>query len=120
MYFPYLRGRQYELLAIGELIDNNLLNDHVIPVVEPVKLSFTLIHVMEKFIKAKHPIAIISNPAVGNFFLDWKDIGEKSEETSYKNKFIELYKEEQIIKSVIMKNDINTTFDSWEKNAKEG
>lgn len=24
MYFPYLRGRQYELLAIGELIDNNL------------------------------------------------------------------------------------------------
>lgn len=46
MYSPYLRGRQYELLAIGELIDNNLLNDHVIPVVEPVKLSFTLIHVM--------------------------------------------------------------------------
>jgi len=116
MYFPYLRGRQYELLAIGELIDNNLLNDHVIPVVEPVKLSFTLIHVMEKFIKAKHPIAIISNPAVGNFILDWKDIGEKSKETSYKNKFIGLYKEEQIIKSVIMKNDINTTFDSWEKN----
>ncbi|NLH37708.1 MAG: sce7725 family protein [Thermotogaceae bacterium] len=80
MYFPYLRGRQYELLAIGELIDNNLLNDHVIPVVEPVKLSFTLIHVMEKFIKAKHPIAIISNPAVGNFFLDWKDIGEESKQ----------------------------------------
>ena len=29
MYFPYLRGRQYELLAIGELIDNNLLPEEL-------------------------------------------------------------------------------------------
>ena len=40
MYFPYLRGRQYELLALRELATNHLLGDYVTPIVEPVKLSF--------------------------------------------------------------------------------
>ena len=43
MYFPYVRGRQYELLALRELVEKNLLTDFVIPIVEPVKLSPTLV-----------------------------------------------------------------------------
>ena len=43
MYFPYLRGRQYELLALRELVKNNLLGEHIIPIIEPVKLSSTLV-----------------------------------------------------------------------------
>ena len=38
MYFPYFRGRQYELLALKELVKYSLLGKSVIPVVEPVKL----------------------------------------------------------------------------------
>ena len=38
MYFPYIRGRQYELLALSELATNNLLNNCIIPIVKPVKL----------------------------------------------------------------------------------
>ena len=39
MYFPYVRGRQYELLALRELATNNLLGDYVTPIIEPVKLE---------------------------------------------------------------------------------
>lgn len=56
MYFPYVRGRQYELLALRELATNNLLGDYVTPIIEPVKLSPTLVNVMAEFIKVKHPI----------------------------------------------------------------
>lgn len=41
MYFPYLRGRQYELLALRELVSRGLISNKVIPIVEPVKLSTT-------------------------------------------------------------------------------
>ena len=36
-YYPYLRGRQYELLALRELLAGGLLSAQVIPVIEPVK-----------------------------------------------------------------------------------
>lgn len=34
MYFPYLRGRQYELIALRELLENNKLSNNVIPIIE--------------------------------------------------------------------------------------
>ncbi len=39
MYFPYFRGRQYELLALKELAAKSLISSFVVPVIEPVKLS---------------------------------------------------------------------------------
>lgn len=67
MYLPYLRGRQYELLAIRELLENSLLGLHVMPVIEPIKLSFTLLKTLESFRDAHQPIAVVQNPQVGNF-----------------------------------------------------
>lgn len=67
MYLPYLRGRQYELLAIRELLENSLLGIHVIPVIEPIKLSFTLLKTLESFRDAHQLIAVVQNPQVGNF-----------------------------------------------------
>lgn len=79
MYFPYLRGRQYELLALIELAKLGLLSKSVIPVVEPVKLvrkdekyvtpykMITTFNIMmQEFTKIEHPIAIIYNPSVGD------------------------------------------------------
>lgn len=51
MYFPYVRGRQYELLALRELVTKDLLSTNILPVVEPVKLSSTLSKTMEEFVK---------------------------------------------------------------------
>lgn len=67
MYFPYLRGRQYELIALRDLLDNNRLSKNVIPIIEPVKLTSTLINTLEKFKTTNTSCALILNPAVGSF-----------------------------------------------------
>lgn len=115
MYFPYVRGRQYELLALRELATNNLLGDFVTPIVEPVKLSPTLVNVMAEFIKAKHPISIIRNPAVGTFMSDWQDVQEKSKEAGYKQRFIDQYGDSVIIKSLIMQRNAKSLLEFWDK-----
>lgn len=115
MYFPYVRGRQYEILALRELAVNNLLGEHVIPIVEPVKLSPTLINVMAEYIKVQHPIAIIRNPTVGTFLKDWKDVKNDTKEAEYKQRFSDQYNDSLIIKSVIMQRNAQSLLDHWDK-----
>lgn len=115
MYFPYVRGRQYELIALRELAVNNLLGAHVTPIVEPVKLSHTLVSVMAEFIKVIHPIAIIRNPTVGTFMSDWQDVKEKSKEAGYKQLFTEQYEDQTIIKSLIMQGNAKLQLEFWDK-----
>jgi len=67
MYYPYLRGRQYELIALREMNKKNLLGSHIVPVVEPVKASSTLLSVLQDFTEHNKQIALIKNPKVGNF-----------------------------------------------------
>ncbi|GHV29827.1 hypothetical protein FACS1894167_09700 [Synergistales bacterium] len=67
MYFPYLRGRQYELLALKELVKGGLLGSHIIPVVEPIKLTSTFEGTFQAFFDAELPLALIFNPSVGDF-----------------------------------------------------
>lgn len=38
MYFPYFRGRQYELLALKELATKKLISSAIVPIIEPVKI----------------------------------------------------------------------------------
>jgi hypothetical protein len=67
MYFPYLRGRQYELLALKELARGGLFGSHVIPVVEPIKVSSTFEGTVRTFFDLNLPLALIFNPAVGDY-----------------------------------------------------
>lgn len=117
MYFPYVRGRQYELLALRELAANNLLGNYVTPIVEPVKLSPTLVNLMAEYIKAKHPISIIRNPAVGTFMSDWQDVQEQSKEAGYKQRFSDQYEDSAIIKSLIMQRNAKSLLDFWDKHS---
>ena len=73
MYYPILRGRQNELLSIKELLKHSRLSNRIIPVVEPVKLSATLVSTAEAFSDAKHPFVLIRNPQVGAFNSDTKN-----------------------------------------------
>ena len=73
MYYPLLRGRQNELLAIKELVEHSALSSQVIPIIEPVKLSATLVNTIETFIKAKHQLVLVCNPGVGSFYTDTKN-----------------------------------------------
>ena len=52
MYFPYLRGRQNELLCLRELLDRNKLSNTIVPVIEPVRCNSTFFTTIKKFIEA--------------------------------------------------------------------
>lgn len=70
MYFPYLRGRQNELIAIRELVEAKRLSDRIIPIIEPVKVSSTLVKTLTVFNKADKKIVYIVNPVVGSYLSD--------------------------------------------------
>ncbi len=111
MYFPYVRGRQYELLALRELVASNLLSSKILPVVEPVKLSSTLSKTMEEFIKRERKVAIICNPAVGSFGSDMLD----EDKDSNKQKFLELIDDSSIVKAQMMKKGSDKLINNWER-----
>lgn len=113
MYFPYLRGRQYELLALRELVSRDLLSTNILPVVEPVKLSSTLSKTMDEFVKRERNLAIVCNPAVGSFNSDMRD----DEKDINRQRFLDLLDNPFIIKSHIMKSDSKAQILSW-KNSK--
>lgn len=83
MYFPYLRGRQFELLAIRELIEKGLISEKVVPIIEPVKVSATLLKTIEVAEKKGKAIALITNPKVGSFLNNLKDIKNESFYSAY-------------------------------------
>ncbi|WP_409274844.1 sce7725 family protein [Neobacillus sp. SCS-31] len=77
MYFPYLRGRQYELLALRELAQNDLIGAKVTPIIEPIKPSATLTKTILEYIDTNKEIAFITNPLVGNFFDDFNALKDE-------------------------------------------
>ncbi len=70
MYFPYLRGRQFELIAIRELSEKGKLSNFIVPIIEPVKLSSTLSNTIQICNNNGNKIAIVVNPQVGSLLLD--------------------------------------------------
>lgn len=66
MYFPYLRGKQYELLALKELIGLPLNPEKIIPIIEPVTFNTSSLEsALKKLSQAGIRIQLIVNPEVG-------------------------------------------------------
>jgi hypothetical protein len=66
MYFPYLRGKQNELFALGELANKINLKRQIIPIVEPVRKNMDQIVRLNKYYTAySTPYILIVNPQVG-------------------------------------------------------
>lgn len=93
MYLPIFRGRQYELLALREVVSANLIGDNIIPIIEPVKVSSTLIKTIRTFIDNRRFIAIILNPCVGS----WEKEKVKDGNQYVISDFEELIKSEYVI-----------------------
>ena len=62
MYFPYLRGRQFELIALRELLEKDRISEKIIPIVEPINPTSTLLKTLKVFLEKKRKIAIVQNP----------------------------------------------------------
>lgn len=67
VYLPYLRGKQFELIALRDLVEKGLLSDKVIPIIEPIKLTSTLKSTLAKFVENEKKIGIIFNPQISEF-----------------------------------------------------
>lgn len=68
MYFPYMRGKQYEWIALRELSELISNNKQIIPIIEPVKKNFSSSNrSLEIFEVDEMPFIIIINPTVGEF-----------------------------------------------------
>ena len=65
MYFPYLRGKQFELIALRELVD--ILNPgKVIPIIEPLKRNTkSIVTAATALAKKDIRIQLIVNPQYG-------------------------------------------------------
>ncbi|MGB0880683.1 MAG: sce7725 family protein [Polaribacter sp.] len=68
MYFPYLRGKQFELIALREL--SGFMSSRrakLSPVIEPVKDSSTLKSTLKELAEKNINFNFVINPRVGNF-----------------------------------------------------
>lgn len=69
-YFPFLRGRQSEMMALRELAGKIADDGFVIPIIEPVKDNSTTLKSIEQFIEEEMVFLLICNPRHGDFVED--------------------------------------------------
>ena len=68
MYYPYLRGKQFELLCLREFAMENQNNSKIVPIIEPVKQQVKSINVaIDAMIDSKVRFAVVLNPTDGDF-----------------------------------------------------
>lgn len=74
MYYPYFRGKQFELIAIRETAD--LMADaKFVPIIEPVRLSLSsLERALDAIVAAGGQAIIVANPQHGDLKDDGQDI----------------------------------------------
>ena len=112
MYFPIFRGRQFELLALRECIERDILSHQIIPIIEPVKVSSTYTKTIDCFINANRSVAIIRNPQVGSWV---KDLGKESN-LKLREQAIAQLKNENVVSTFYVTPKLSVCIDVAKKN----
>lgn len=74
IYFPYFRGKQYELVAVRELAPL-MAGARFAPIIEPVREQTAgLRKALDRMAEAKTPCVVIINPQIGDHSDDGKDL----------------------------------------------
>lgn len=66
MYHPFLRGKQFELLAIRELVEKRRISERIVPIIEPLKMTSTFFKTLDVFRESGRRIIVVVNPSVGS------------------------------------------------------
>lgn len=98
MYYPILRGRQNELLAIKELLKESRLSKKIVPIIEPVKLSPTLVNTLDAFSESNHDLILIRNPKVGSFNVDARN----AKNAQYLDKLKTVLSKNRVLRGIIV------------------
>ena len=95
MYYPYLRGKQFELKALKEFSEANPNAKDIIPIIEPVSQSYrALTSAMDELVDNGMKFAMIVNPRDGDFrhsTVSFSLLDEKPELLSITDKWIPAY-----------------------------
>lgn len=76
MYYPFLRGKQFELICVRE--NAPLMAGVMVPIIEPVKSSTnSLRRAVEAVVDAEGSFIIIANPRVGDFVANRQLLSEE-------------------------------------------
>lgn len=71
MYYPFLRARQFELISLRELAIEGATQGCIIPILEPVKLTFNNLNLAFRIFEEQNQIVyFILNPSVGEMIGD--------------------------------------------------
>lgn len=77
MYYPYLRARQFELIALRELAAKRAIQSNAIPILEPIKKALNNLDLANKvFIENGQLTYLILNPLVGEVTGDVENFSE--------------------------------------------
>jgi len=68
-YFPYFRGRQYDLQALKAVAQQHLLPANIIPIIEPVRDIAALPKTIAAFVAHDQPLVVIANSTVSDYAL---------------------------------------------------
>ena len=91
MYFPYIRGKQFELIALRDLCETlPNFSEKISPVIEPIKSSSTLKTALKKLASKNINFNIIINPKVGGL------VGKGNKITEIIKEVLEHYNNYQI------------------------
>lgn len=78
MYYPFLRARQFELIALRELVTEEAIQGVITPILEPVKETHNNLTLAHKVFQDKDQAAyLIVNPTIGelagdsNYYLEY-------------------------------------------------
>jgi hypothetical protein len=66
-YFPFLRGKLNELIALRELSEAIAAHTQIVPIIEPVKNNSTTRISLDRFVQVSMPFLFICNPVYGDF-----------------------------------------------------
>ncbi|MTD42029.1 sce7725 family protein [Erwinia sp. CPCC 100877] len=67
MYYPYFRGKQFDLFALTALLEANRLSTRIRPIIEPVKQSKALLKFLNTAQTKAQPFYLVQNPQAGEF-----------------------------------------------------
>lgn len=133
MYFPYMRGKQYELAALKE-VAHKLRNDKVQPIIEPVKDNITpLCNAINTLNDVGINPHIIINPEVGDLANDSADylynlinqetvsfipcVRLHNQNISYVDTLLNQFISNGIVFSLYIQEDIQTNVSAYTSNA---
>ena len=76
-YFPFLRGKRYELSAVRDLVDRIASFRRIIPILEPFNANKETYDAINDFINESLPFLFICNPGHGTFFTNQSNIATR-------------------------------------------